>query len=96
MKRARKQFPRGSAVFPKAGLWSLSAIAIQVLRQRVMGAWSLMWMRGQFPENAERFATDVDKLIRSAVEYANRGKPLAPSLCSMKLRERSAFPRGNG
>lgn len=31
-----------------------------------------MWMTDRFPENAERFAIDVDQLIRLAVEYADK------------------------
>ena len=72
VKRLRTQFPLQSAEPPKIGLVSLSPTALQILRQGLCEAWSLMWMMEQFPENAERFAINADQLIQLAVEYADR------------------------
>lgn len=71
--KLRARFPLESAEPPKIGLASLSPTALQILRQGLWEAWSLMWMMEQFPDNAERFAINVDQLIQLAVEYADRG-----------------------
>lgn len=72
VRKLRAQYPLESAALPKIGLASLSPTTLQILRQSLREAWSLMWMTDRFPENAERFAIDVDQLIRLAVEYADK------------------------
>lgn len=72
VKRLRVQFPLGSAAPIRTGLASLSPTAMQLLRQSLKGAWSLMWMTDRFPENADRFAINVDQLIELAVDYADK------------------------
>jgi len=71
VKKLRMQFPLESAAPAKTGLASLSPEALQILRQGLRGAWSLMWMTERFPENAERFAINADQLIQLAVEFAD-------------------------
>lgn len=73
VRKLRALFPLESAEPTEIGLASLSPTALQILRQGLWEAWSLMWMMEQFPENAERFAINVDQLIQLAVEYADRG-----------------------
>lgn len=72
VRKLRAQFPLEAAVSPKTGLASLSPTALKILRQGLWEAWCLMWMMEQFPENAERFAINADRLIQLAVEYADR------------------------
>lgn len=72
VRKLRAQFPLELAASPNIGLASLSPKAFQKLRQSVREAWSLMWMMETFPENAERFAINVDQLIQLAIEYADR------------------------
>lgn len=72
VKKLRAQFPLKSTTAPRIGLASLSPTALQILRQGLGEAWSLMWMMERFPENAERFAINADQLIQLAVEYADR------------------------
>lgn len=72
VEKLRTQFPLESTESPQSGLASLSTAALQILRRGLAEAWSLMWMLKEFPENAERFAIDADRLIELAVEYADR------------------------
>ncbi len=72
VRKLRAQFPLESVVPPRTGLASLSPTALQMLRRGLREAWSVMWMMDEFPENAGRFAIDVDQLIQLAVEYAGR------------------------
>jgi hypothetical protein len=50
---------------------TLSSGARQTLCTELGRAWSVMWMQGEIPENARRFAIDADRLFELAIEFAD-------------------------
>lgn len=50
---------------------ALSPEARQMLCAELERAWSVMWMQGEIPENARRFAIAADRLFEMAIKFAD-------------------------